>query len=91
MVDDRATLLSWLDLCLCQIISSALPWFYVVQLIGLLADNPEQPVCLVDNMLGRSQCSTDHHLGRVIWISILDVYIGWLRMCCGVPNTTLNQ
>ena len=88
MVDDHATLLSWLDLCLCQIFSSALPSFYVVQLIGLLADNPEQPVYLVDNTLSRSQYSTDHHLGHVI--GILDVYIGWLHMCCGVPNTTLN-
>ena len=63
----------------------------MVQLIGLLADNPGQLVCLVDNMLGQSQCSTDCHLGRVVWIGILDVYIGWLCMCCGVPNMTLNR
>ena len=62
----------------------------MVQLIGLLADNPGQPVCLVDNMLSLFQHSTDHHLGHVIWIGILDVYIGWLLMCLGVPNTTLN-
>ena len=63
----------------------------MVQLIGLPAASPEQPVCLVDNTLDRSQHSTDRHLGRVVWIGILDVHIGWLHMCCGVPNTTLNQ
>ena len=62
----------------------------MVQLIGLPADNPEQPVCLADNTLSQSQHSTDHHLGRVVWIGILDIYIGWLCMCCGVPNMTLN-
>ena len=91
MVDDHATLLSWLDLCLCQIFSSALLWFYMVQLIGLPASNPEQPVSLADNMPGQSQHSTDHHLGCVIGISILDIYVGWVCMCCGVPSTILNQ
>ena len=63
----------------------------MVQLIGLLASNPGQPVSPLNNTLCQSQRSTDHHLVHVIEIGILDVYIGWLRMCCGVPSTIPNQ
>ena len=47
----------------------------MVQLIGLSADNPEQPVYLVDNTLSQSQHSTDHCLGHLVGIGILDVFV----------------
>ena len=62
----------------------------MVQLLDLPAGNLEQLVSCANNKLYRSPHSTDRHLGCAIGICILDRYIGWLCMCCGVPGTSPN-
>ena len=63
----------------------------MVQVLDLLASNPEQPVSRMGSTICLSPCSTDHHLEHASGIYILDGYIGWLCMYYGEPGRSLDR
>ena len=58
----------------------------MVQVLDLPAGNLEQPVSHMSGTFCRSPCNTDHCLGHLSEIYILDGYIGWLHMYYGEPG-----
>ena len=62
----------------------------MVQVLDLLAGNPEQLVTRMSSTICLSLCSTDHHLGHASGIYIVDGYIGWLHMYYGEPCRNLD-
>ena len=62
-------------LYLFQISASTLVWFCMVQVLGLLAGNLEQPVSHMSSMLCQLPRNTSHRLKQVVMIGSLGEYV----------------